>query len=584
MDQRRETYRVVKVNDSSNLYSPTDGYEDNYVYEPFDFEEYAREKARDDDENSPMRVIEFLFPSVIELEKSPSRGRTMLRSRSREKRPRRSRSRSRSRSKRSAKKPSSRKKKRKCKSPSVSTESDSDYKGKKSKSRKSTSPGKVAKISAVSRRVITGYEGKFPDCLKKDIIAMSEDEKHMLSHFVEINDTTGSAKFIWPSIAVKSNIVFMQEGKFKFTGDLKRHYNLINSFMTRVCKNWWPNDLAQLAESFRVVRDYHTNDIISGRYIVPRSLKSRKVLCVDTTAKDIPHTTMVSEKEDVTSNKDRSPSVEEINFSKASHDDKEERRRIKSGGKNDESKVDAMLKLIHSSLKDISAKQEGYDKALSEMKLQMGSENKTCNSFSYNPNIQSAMNNASIFGSQTQSSTEYIPQSFFTQFPVQQSMQFNNPLTPVQKSGQATLQSNHQMISPQMSAMMQQNLGMLGFNNTLDHDNRSQPRKKDQDRKKVNFIIFSNLCSSLLFIAEWAQNCSGENILGVVRSNIDIINNMMRLNSGKDVRHPMCKLIQWTASEGIWVDKAVQEILDMMNKSIYLSTIFLKKIFDKSTE
>ena len=91
------------MNDSSSLFSPTDGYEDNYVYEPFDFEEYAREKARDDDENSPMRVIEFLFPSVIELEKSPSRGRTVLRSRSREKRPRRSRSRTRSRSKQSAK-------------------------------------------------------------------------------------------------------------------------------------------------------------------------------------------------------------------------------------------------------------------------------------------------------------------------------------------------------------------------------------------------------------------------------------------------------------------------------------------------
>ena len=130
-----------------------------------------------------------------------------------------------------------------------------------------------------------------------------------------------------------------------------------------------------------------------------------------------------------------------------------------------------MLKLIHSSLKDISAKQEGYDKALTEMKLQMGSESKICNSFSYNPHVQSAMNNASIYGSQTQSSTEYIPQSFFNQFPVQQSMQFNNSLTPVQKSGQATLQSNHQMISPQMSAMMQQNLGMLGFNNTLDQDN-----------------------------------------------------------------------------------------------------------------
>ena len=59
MDQSREPYRVVRVNDSSSLYLPTDGYEDNYGYESFDFEEYAREKARDDDENS-MRVIEFL--------------------------------------------------------------------------------------------------------------------------------------------------------------------------------------------------------------------------------------------------------------------------------------------------------------------------------------------------------------------------------------------------------------------------------------------------------------------------------------------------------------------------------------------
>ena len=82
-----------------------------------------------------------------------------------------------------------------------------------------------------------------------------------------INDHTGVAKLIWPSIAVKSNIVSMQEGKFKFTGDLKRHYDLIISFMMRVCKNWWPNDLAQLSESFRVVRDYQTNDIISRRYV-----------------------------------------------------------------------------------------------------------------------------------------------------------------------------------------------------------------------------------------------------------------------------------------------------------------------------
>ena len=39
---------------------------------------------------------------------------------------------------------------------------------------------------------------------------MSEDEKQMVSHFVEINDHTVGAKLIWPSIAVKSNIVFMQ--------------------------------------------------------------------------------------------------------------------------------------------------------------------------------------------------------------------------------------------------------------------------------------------------------------------------------------------------------------------------------------
>ena len=79
------------------------------------------------------------------------------------------------------------------------------------------------KIITGSRHVITGYEGKFPECLKKDTIAMSEEEKHMVSYFVEINYHTGVAKLIWPSIAVKSNIVFMQEGKFKFTGDLKRH-------------------------------------------------------------------------------------------------------------------------------------------------------------------------------------------------------------------------------------------------------------------------------------------------------------------------------------------------------------------------
>ena len=57
---------------------------------------------------------------------------------------------------------------------------------------------------------MTGYEGKFPECLKKGTIAMSEDEKQMVLHFVEINDHTGVAKLIWPSIAVKSDIVFMQ--------------------------------------------------------------------------------------------------------------------------------------------------------------------------------------------------------------------------------------------------------------------------------------------------------------------------------------------------------------------------------------
>ena len=57
---------------------------------------------------------------------------------------------------------------------------------------------------------MTGYKGKFPECLKKDTIAISEGEKHIVSHFVEINDHTGVAKFIWPAIAVKSNIVFMQ--------------------------------------------------------------------------------------------------------------------------------------------------------------------------------------------------------------------------------------------------------------------------------------------------------------------------------------------------------------------------------------
>ena len=73
------------MNDTSNLYLPTDGYEDNYIYELFDFDEYAREKARDDDENTPMCVIEFLFPSVKELEESPSRRKTVLCSRSRKK-------------------------------------------------------------------------------------------------------------------------------------------------------------------------------------------------------------------------------------------------------------------------------------------------------------------------------------------------------------------------------------------------------------------------------------------------------------------------------------------------------------------
>ena len=65
MAQSREPYRVVRVNDTSNLYSLTDGYEDNYRNGPFDLEEYTREKASDDDENSSLRVIEFFFSQVL---------------------------------------------------------------------------------------------------------------------------------------------------------------------------------------------------------------------------------------------------------------------------------------------------------------------------------------------------------------------------------------------------------------------------------------------------------------------------------------------------------------------------------------
>ena len=49
----REPYRVVSVNTASSN-RPSQGYED-YFYKPFDFEEYAREKAydHDDDDSSP---------------------------------------------------------------------------------------------------------------------------------------------------------------------------------------------------------------------------------------------------------------------------------------------------------------------------------------------------------------------------------------------------------------------------------------------------------------------------------------------------------------------------------------------------
>ena len=48
---------------------------------------------------------------------------------------------------------------------------------------------------------------------------------------------------------------------------------------------------------------------------------------------------------------------------------------------------------------------------------------------------------------------------------------------------------------------------------------------------------------------------------------------MMWLNNGEDVRYPMCKLLQWTVVEGIWVDKSVEGVLDMLNKSIYIKKL-----------
>ena len=63
------------------------------------------------------------------------------------------------------------------------------------------------------------HAGTFPEALKKDYSQMNEGKRCMWDHYVEINESRKTYKFLWPGVPVKGNIVFKNE--------------LVDSFMTK---------------------------------------------------------------------------------------------------------------------------------------------------------------------------------------------------------------------------------------------------------------------------------------------------------------------------------------------------------------
>ena len=148
--------------------------------------------------------------------------------------------------------------------------------------------------------VVQAYVGTFPDSLnrfKKDEAKMSEAERVMLKYFVECTDKDkGLAKFIWPSIAVKSNIVRMKKGSANIPDQLVKHYKLIDAFMTLNFKRFWTRDQEELMEFEKVISDCLCNDIIEGQIVLPTHLPVVKVLVNDVSAFDIEHSSTIENK------------------------------------------------------------------------------------------------------------------------------------------------------------------------------------------------------------------------------------------------------------------------------------------------
>ena len=101
---------------------------------------------------------------------------------------------------------------------------------------------------------------------------------------------------MWPSIAVKANIVQMKKGRRKLPEELEKHYKCIDGFMTQYFKKFWTRDQEELIEFDRMISDCLCEDIISGNIALPRHLPVVKVLVTDVSAFDIIHSTTVENK------------------------------------------------------------------------------------------------------------------------------------------------------------------------------------------------------------------------------------------------------------------------------------------------
>jgi len=174
-----------------------------------------------------------------------------------------------------------------------------------------------------------------------------------------------------------------------------------------------------------------------------------------------------------------------------------------------EDKLDSMLSLIQSSLKEISNKQEKYDRSLEEIRSQVGIGNPTIVS-SLNPSgslnfpqTPIAMGPSYVTSQyRPQFPPQYVPTDFFS--PVQGKAQI--PATTMGNQGQSPA------LTQQMNAMMQANLNMLGLSDIPTSKELAIPkRKKDQDKRKV--ISFADLCSSLNFILEWVDMLCGSSYI-----------------------------------------------------------------------